>query len=95
MTPVLRAVPETALPVLPDLTTSVVAGSVAAVSAGAAVKAVGGVSLHSGTSAVPARVPPQLADGLFTALARGAVDPDELANQGSGAEQSVGQALAA
>jgi len=43
---------DTALPVLPALTTSVVAGSVAAVSAGAAVKAAGGVSLHSGASAV-------------------------------------------
>ena len=40
-------------------------------------------------------MPQQLADGLFAALGRGAVDPAELAILGSDADQAVGQALAA
>ena len=42
-----------------------------------------------------AQVPQHLADGLFTALARGAVDPAELAVLDSGEDQAVSQALAA
>jgi hypothetical protein len=86
-------VADTALPVLPQLTASVVAGPVAAVSAGAVVKAAGGVSLYSGASAAPAQVLQHVADGLFAALG-GAVDVAELAILGSG-EQSEPQALAA
>jgi hypothetical protein len=87
-------VADTALPVRPALTTSVVAGPVAAVSVDAAVKAAGGVSLHSGASAVSAHVSEHVADDLFAALG-GAVDVAELAVLGSGAEQAVRQALAA
>ena len=77
-----------------------VSGPVAPLSAGAAAKALGpvspvGVSPRPSASAGAAHVPQQLADGLFAALARGAVDPAELAILGSGAEQAVGQALAA
>jgi hypothetical protein len=86
-------VAETALPVLPALTASVVAGPVAAVSTGATVKDARGVSLHSGASAVPARVPQYAADGLFAALG-GTADTVELAILGSG-EQAVREALAA
>jgi hypothetical protein len=82
---------DTALPVLPQLTTNVVAGPVAPVSAGATVKGPGGVSLHFGASAVPARVPQHAADGLFAALG-GAVDAAELTIMGSG-EQAVREAL--
>jgi hypothetical protein len=85
---------DTALPVLPQLTTNVVAGPVAPVSAGATVKGLGGVSLHFGASAVPAHVSEHVADGLFAALGD-AVDAAELAVLGSGTEQAVGQALAA
>jgi hypothetical protein len=44
---------------------------------------------------LPGPVAWQLADGLFAALGSGAVDPGELAILGSGADQFVGQALAA
>jgi hypothetical protein len=74
-----------------ELTASAVAGPVAPVSA----KAAAGVSLHSGASAVPAHVPQHAADGVFTALGRGAVDATELAVLGSSAEQAVREALAA
>ena len=82
--------------VLPQLAASVVAGPVGLVGAGAA----GAVApihalMRSNVSAGAARVPQHLADGLFSALGRGAVDAAELAILGSGAEQSVGQALAA
>jgi uncharacterized repeat protein (TIGR01451 family) len=85
---------DTALPVLPDLTTSVVAGPVAAVGAGATVKDAGGVSLYSGAPTVPTHVSQHAADGLFAALG-GAVDVAELAVLGSSAEQTEPQALAA
>jgi hypothetical protein len=76
----------------PQLTASVVAGPAAPA---AAVKALGPVSSPAGVSAGAAQVPQHLADGLFTALARGAVDPAELANLDGGEEQAVRQALAA
>ncbi len=77
-----------------------VAGPEAPVSAAAAVEALGpvssvGVASRASASAGAAQVPQQLADGLFTALARGAVDPAELAILDSGEEQAVSQALAA
>jgi hypothetical protein len=64
---------DTALPVLPALTTSVVASPIEPVSAGATVEAAGGESLPSGASVVPAHVSEHVADGLFAALG-GAVD---------------------
>jgi hypothetical protein len=73
----------------------------APVGVGAAATAVGPVSRDQRLGANPsvpagvARVPQHLADGLFAALGRGAVDAAELAALGSGAEQSVGQVLAA
>ena len=85
---------DAALPVLPHLNTSVVASPVVAVSAGAALKDAGGVSLDSGASADAARVSQRAADGLFAALG-GAVDAAELAVLGNGAEQAVRQASAA
>jgi len=93
-------VTDTPLPVLPHLAASVVIGPVPLASAGAVVKANGavsplGASPRPSASAGAAGVPQHLADDLFTALARGAVDPAELAILGSGAEQAVGQALAA
>jgi hypothetical protein len=84
----------TAMPALADATASVVASPVAPVSTGAAVKAAGGVSLHSGASADAARVWQHAADGLFTAVG-GAVDAAELAILGSGAEHAEAQALTA
>jgi len=54
-----------------------------------------GVSLRRSGLAGASRVPQELADGLFTALARGVMDPAELAIVGSGAGQAVGQSLAA
>jgi hypothetical protein len=84
---------DTAQPVLPQLTASVVAGPAAAVSTGAAVK--GAVSLYSGApTTVPAPVPQYAADGLFTALG-GGVEMAELAVLGNGAEQAGLQALTA
>ncbi len=85
---------------LPQLTVSVVAGPVAPVSAAAAVEALGpvssvGVASRASASAGAAQVPQQLADGLFTALARGAVDPAELAILDSDEDEAVSQALAA
>jgi hypothetical protein len=80
---------ETALPTPAGATASVIVGSVPAMSADA-----GGVSLHSGASAVPAHVSEHVADVLFAALGD-AVDAAELAVLGSGTEQAVGQALAA
>ena len=50
--------------------------------------------MQSNVSAGVTRVPQHLADGLFSALGRGAVDAAELAILGSSAEQSVGQVLA-
>jgi hypothetical protein len=86
---------DTAQPVLPQLTASVVAGPAAAVSTGAAVKATGAVSLYCGApTMVPARVPQYAADGLFTALG-GTADTVELAVLGSGVEQAGLQALTA
>ena len=52
------------------------------------------VSPHRSVPAGAARVPQQLADGLFTALGRGAVDAAELAVAGGGADPAVPQALA-
>jgi len=74
-------VAETALPVRPDLTASVVAGAVVPTKAAGRVPALG------------ARVPPQLADGVFTVLARRAVDPDGLTVLGSIEEPTVYQEL--
>ena len=79
---------------------SLVAGPMAPVGVGAAATAVGpvsaiNVSVRSSVPAGVARVPQHLADGLFAALGRGAVDAAELAALGSGDEQSVGQVLAA
>ena len=76
---------------LPELASSVLAGPVAPASAAAA-KAAGPVSAvgvwpHGVASAGAARVPQQLADGLFTALARGAVYGAELASLDSGASK--------
>jgi hypothetical protein len=75
---------DTALPVLQDLTTSVVAGPVAAVGA-KAVRPVSAVGVSPGrlASADAARVSQHVADGLFAALG-GAVDAAELAVLGSG-----------
>ena len=65
---------------LSQLTASVVAGPVAPVSAAAAVQALArSLRLPPGA----ARVPQQLADGLFAALARGTVDSAELAGPGA------------
>jgi hypothetical protein len=85
---------DTALPVLQDLTTSVVAGPVAAVGT-KAVRRVSAVGVSPGrlASADAARVSQHVADGLFAALG-GAVDAAELAVLGSGVEQAAGQALA-
>jgi len=83
---------DTALPVLPALTASVAASPVEPVSVGAAVKAAGGVSLHSGASAVPAHVSRHVADGLFAALGD-AVDAAELTILGSITESALCQGL--
>jgi hypothetical protein len=96
----LATVADTAMPVLPQLVASVVAGPVAPVGVGTAATVAGpvspiGVLRHPSVSAGVARVPQHLADGLFTALARGAVDPTELAVVGSDADLAVRQALAA
>jgi hypothetical protein len=72
----------TALPVLPHLTASVVAASAAPASVVSA-------------STQAARVSQHVADDLFTALGRGAAGPAELALLSSGAEEAMGQALAA
>jgi uncharacterized repeat protein (TIGR03803 family) len=81
-------VAETALPTPTGATASVIVGSVPAMSEDA-----GGVSLHSGASAVPAHVSEHVADGLFAALGS-TVDAAELAVLGSGAEQTLREALA-
>jgi len=91
---------DTALPVLPELAASVVAGPVTLVGAGAAAKVVSpvspvGVSPHLIARANAARVGQQLTDGLFTALGHGTVERAELAILDSGAEQAVLEALAA
>jgi hypothetical protein len=77
------SVVDTELSVPTEATGSVVAGPVAAVSERAAATAVGAVSRVDVLSrrselAGTAGVSRQAADGLFTALARGVVDPDEL-----------------
>jgi hypothetical protein len=86
-------VAETALPTPAGATTSVVAGPVEPVSAGAAAKAAGGVSLHSDASAVPAHVSQHAADGLFAALG-GAANAAESVILGNG-EQAEPPTLAA
>ena len=93
-------VASTPLTVLPHLAASVVAGLAAADGAGAAATFAApassvGPSSYLSASSDAAQVPQQLADGLFTALARGAVDPAELASLGSVADRAVSQALAA
>jgi len=84
---------DTALPVLPALTSSVVAGPVVQVGDGAAANDAGTVSLDSGASAVSARVSQHVADGLFAAL-DGVADAAESAVLGGG-EQAEPPALAA
>jgi hypothetical protein len=87
-------VADTALAIPPQLVASVVAGPVAPVGVGAAVAgpvSAINVSVRSSVSAGVARVPHRLADGLFAALGRGAVDAADLA----GADVAVRQALAA
>jgi hypothetical protein len=84
---------DTALPVPPALTTTVVAGPVAAVSVGAAANDAGTVSLDSGASAAPGRVSQHVADGLFTALGS-AVDVAESAAILGREEQAESPALA-
>jgi hypothetical protein len=74
-------VADTAVPVLPRLTTSVVAVPAAPVSAGVA-RSASGVSQH-------------VADGLFAILGSGAAAPAELALLGGGGDAAVPQALAA
>jgi hypothetical protein len=93
-------VADTVLAIPPQLVASVVAGPMAPVGVGAAATVAGAVSainvsVRSSVPAGVARVPQHLADGLFAALGRGAVDAAELAALGSGDEQSVGQVLAA
>jgi hypothetical protein len=88
---------DTALPVLPNLVASVVAGPAGAgVAAKAAVPlSAVGVASRPGLSAGVARVPQHVADDLFAALGRGAVGAAELALLSSGTEQAMGEALAA
>ena len=81
---------DTALPTPAGATASVVAGPVASPSAGVVVKSAAVVSQQASAW----RVSQHAADDLFTALARGAVDPDGLAILGSG-EQAAREALAA
>jgi hypothetical protein len=95
-----RTVVDTALPALPNLVISAVAGPDEPVGAGAAVKAAGpvspvGVSPRRVASAGAAGVPQHVADGLFAALARGALDSDELAVPASLVESTAYQALIA
>jgi hypothetical protein len=93
-------VADTALAIPPQLVASVVAGPMAPVGVGAAAAVAGpvsaiNVSVRSSVSAGVARVPQHMADGLFAALGRGAVDAAELVIAGSGADLAVRQALAA
>jgi hypothetical protein len=78
------------LPVLADATDSMVASPVAPVKTPSPVLSLEDSPQRNGL-ATPARVPSQLADSVFTALARGAVDPDELAVLGSIAGPAVYQ----
>ena len=80
---------DTALTTPAGATNSVVAGPVASPSAGVVVKSAAAVSQQVSAS----RVSQHAADDLFTALARGAVEPDESAILGSG-EQAVREVLA-
>jgi hypothetical protein len=89
-------VADTVLAIPPQLVASVVASPMAPVGVGAAATVAGAVSainvsVRSSVPAGVARVPQHVADGLFAALGRGAVDAADLA----GADVAVRQALAA
>jgi hypothetical protein len=93
-------VAQTPLTVLPNVAASVVAGLAAPNIAGAAAAILAsassaGASPYLSASPDAAQTPHQLADDLFAALARGAVDPADLASLGASADQAVSQALAA
>jgi hypothetical protein len=82
-------------PLLADLTTSVVAGAATSANAASPVSTTT-ISRQGSTSAattISSRVSQQLADVLFTALARGPVDADESAVLGSIAESALGQGV--
>ena len=87
------SVADTAIPVLPALTTNAATAPVTSANALSRVSAVG-VSPHVSTPTGAARVSQHVADDLFTAVGRGVVALDELAVLGSGAEQTLRETLA-